>query len=85
MRISCDEALKRFSELAENDWPKLTEADTRSKIIDPVFTQCLNWQETDFVREEHDSSGYVDYLFKIRNRNSFVVEAKKTENLSTFL
>jgi hypothetical protein len=76
MRLSCDEGLKAFSELAKNEWPKLSEADTRSKIIDPLFTKCLNWQETDFLREEHDASGYLDYVFKIRNLNSFVVEAK---------
>lgn len=76
MRISCDEGLKAFSALTRNEWPKLSEADTRSKIIDPVFRKCLNWQETDFLREEHDTSGYVDYLFKVRNMNSFVVEAK---------
>lgn len=77
MRISCDEALKRFSELMKNEWPKLSEADTRSKIIDQIFTKCLNWQESDFSREEHAGTGYVDYVFRIRNRNSFVVEAKK--------
>jgi len=77
MRISCDEGLKAFSALMKNEWPKLSEADTRSKIIDPLFTKCLNWQETDLLREEHDTSGYVDYVFKIRNMNSFVVEAKK--------
>jgi hypothetical protein len=77
MRISCDEALRCFSDLMKNEWPRLSEADTRSKIIDPVFTKCLNWQEADFVREEHNGSGYVDYLFKIRNRNFFVIEAKK--------
>jgi hypothetical protein len=42
-----------------------------------MFTKCLNWQESDFVREEHGDSGYVDYIFKLRNLNSFVVEAKK--------
>jgi hypothetical protein len=76
MRISCDEGLKNFSALAENEWSKLSEADTRSKIIDPLFTKCLNWQETDFVREKHGTSGYLDYVFKVRNMNSFVVEAK---------
>src|SRR3989337_1088294 len=77
MRISCDEAVKCFSELMKTEWSKLSESDTRSKIIDPIFTKCLNWQETDIVREEHDDTGYVDYLFKIRNLNYFVVEAEK--------
>jgi hypothetical protein len=78
MRTSCDESLKCFSELAKNEWNHLSEADTRSKIIDPLFTKCLNWQESDFFREEHSDNGYLDYIFKIRSRNSFVIEAKKS-------
>lgn len=78
MRKSCDEALKCFSELVEQEWKGLSESDTRSKIIDPIFTECLNWEEkTDIKREEHSDSGYVDYIFKLRNLNKFVVEAKK--------
>lgn len=77
MRLSCDDALNCFSQLMKTEWSKLTESDTRSKIIDPIFTKCLNWQENDIVREEHDTSGYVDYIFRLRDMNSFVIEAKK--------
>lgn len=77
MRISPDEALENFKKLMETEWLKLSEADTRSKIIDPVFTKCLNWNEKDFFREEHGDTGYVDYVFKIGKKNVFVVEAKK--------
>lgn len=78
MRISPDEALTNLSNLMREEWASLSEADTRSKIIDPIFTKCLNWQETDFFREEHCDTGYVDYVFKIGKKNVFVVEAKKT-------
>ena len=33
---SPDEALTKFSENWNKEWSKLTEADTRSKIIDPL-------------------------------------------------
>ena len=79
MRIGPDEALKNLTNLMQEKWASLSESDTRSKIIDPTFTKCLNWQETDFFREEHSDTGYVDYLFKIGKKNAFVVEAKKQE------
>lgn len=77
MRISPDEALRNLRKLIQEDWANLSESDTRSKMIDRLFTQCLNWQEADFRREEYGESGYLDYVFRIRNRNVFVVEAKK--------
>ncbi len=77
MRISPDKALRNLQKLIREDWSNLSESDTRSKMIDPLFIQCLNWQETDFRREEYDGNGYLDYIFRIRDRNFFVVEAKK--------
>ena len=76
MRIGPDDALKNLSNFISKQWATLSEADTRSKIIDPLFTQCLNWQEIDFFREEHSDTGYLDYIFKISGKNTFVVEAK---------
>lgn len=60
MRPTCDEALQCFMKLMKNEWSQLTEADTRSKMIDPMFFNCLNWVESDCVREEHSGTGYVD-------------------------
>jgi len=77
MRISPDEALKNLNDLIKTEWKALSESDTRSKIIDPIFTKCLNWEEKDFVREEHSDTGFVDYVFKIGKKNVFVIEAKK--------
>ncbi len=64
-------------EVAEKEWPKLSEADTRSKIIDVVFKDCLGWDEDDISREEHAENGFVDYVFHPSGQNLFVVEAKK--------
>jgi hypothetical protein len=54
-----------------------TEADTRSKIIDPILQECLNWQHDDIFREEYANPGFVDYVLKIGNRNVLVIEAKR--------
>lgn len=74
---SPDDALSRFNKIREKDWVSLSEADTRCKIIDPLFTECLNWDEEDIIREEHSDSGFVDYIFKINDRPLFIIEAKK--------
>ena len=55
----------------------LTESDTRSKIIDKIFIDVLNWSEELINREGYVIEGYYDYLFTIPNFQ-FIVEAKKT-------
>ena len=77
MRISPDEALDNLRRYTREEWRKLTEADTRCKIIDPLLTQCLNWHESDISREEHTETGYVDYVLRLRGKNVLVIEAKR--------
>jgi len=77
MRLSPDEALKEYEKILKNEYKSLSESDTRAKYIDPLFINCLNWKENDIVREEHVYEGYIDYVFKIRGKNAFVIEAKK--------
>jgi hypothetical protein len=48
--------------LATWDSADLTEADTRSKLIDPLFKWVLGWGEIDIRREEPVADGFVDYL-----------------------
>lgn len=55
----------------------MTEADTRSKILDELFKNVLGWKESDIDREGHTEEGYYDYLFSIPGLK-FVVEAKKS-------
>jgi len=78
LRIAPEEGLSNFQKLAQDHWAKLSEADTRAKYIDPLFTRCLNWQESDIVREEHINAGYLDYVFRVRGKNVFVLEAKRS-------
>lgn len=42
--------------------PELSEADTRAKLIDPLFKDVLGWYEADIRREEPLENGYVDYV-----------------------
>ena len=55
----------------------LSESDSRQKIIDPIFKDCLGWDESDITREESVHPGFIDYVFRIGNRPIFVLEAKK--------
>jgi len=80
MRYTPDQALENLNRLLEKTWSELSESDTRSKIIDPLLKECLNWQEEDIIREEHVVSGYVDYVIRVRNKNKFIIEAKKEGN-----
>jgi hypothetical protein len=40
----------------------LSESDTRSKLIDPVFLRVLGWREADVRREEPAADGFADYV-----------------------
>ena len=71
-----DKAFFNFQKL-QLKWKGLTEADTRSKIIDPIFKDCLDWSESNISREEHVHKGFIDYVFKIGGIPKFVLEAKK--------
>lgn len=78
-KIECDQGIEKLGKLlkwVENDF---TELDTRAKVIDPLFIECLGWNEEDIRRETHIHSGYLDYVFSIDEARKFVVEAKKVK------
>lgn len=77
MISSPDDAKQRFDRILKENQTDLSEADTKSKIIDRIFKECLNWAETDIKREGHSQSGFADYVFKIDDRPLFVLEAKR--------
>lgn len=62
-----------FERYKEED---LTESDTRSKIIDKLFTEVLDWDENSIDREGYVVEGFYDYLFSIPGFQ-FIVEAKR--------
>lgn len=77
MDQSADDALKKFNLIINEKWKDLSEADTRSKIIDPIFLNCLNWRQDDIKREDTINKGYIDYIFSIDKKSRFLIEAKK--------
>ena len=60
----CDVAFKELETLISKT-KDLSEADTRAKIIDPLFLDILGWTEDDIRRESHVHKGYLDYVFSI--------------------
>ena len=73
-----DIAYQKLEEIIQKFDGKLNEADTRDKIIDPIFEECLGWSKDDIRKETHVNSGYIDYCFYLEGYPVFVVEAKKT-------
>lgn len=69
------ENLKKLVAYYKDDY---SEADTRAKLIDPMFKDCLGWTENDITRESHVHPGYLDYIFSVGPIKKFVLEAKKT-------
>ena len=55
----------------------LSEADTRAKLIDPMFRDVLGWYESEIRREEPAAQGFADYTFGI-DTAYLLVEAKRT-------
>ena len=77
------EALKKiasdYHEYLE-DTKRLSEADTRVKLIDRVLKESLGWQEKMLSREDHSSgfnTGFTDYKLTLNGKPYIVVEAKK--------
>jgi hypothetical protein len=70
-----DDALFNFKKV--RFWEKkLTEADTRVKVIDEILKNSLGWTESDIQRETHVDGGFVDYVLSIDELPRLVIEAK---------
>lgn len=75
-----DKAYKNFLEIYEkyhNSNLNFNESDTRSKIIDFILRDCLDWDENFIVRENSTPAGFSDYELHINNIPVIVIEAKK--------
>jgi predicted type IV restriction endonuclease len=63
--------LKRFA------LERLSESDTRAKLIDPLFRDVLGWPEAEIRREKPVASGFVDYVLGA-DFSYVLVEAKRS-------
>ena len=56
---------------------RVSETDTRAKVIDRILKEVLQWPEDALSREDHVHSGFVDYTLRAQNRQYVAVEAKR--------
>jgi len=56
----------------------LTESDTRSKLIDPLFKYILGWNEAEIRREKPVANGFVDYVLGA-DYSYLLIEAKRSK------
>lgn len=54
-----------------------SEEDSKIKIINRIFHECLGWPFSSFVCEKNHENGFSDYILKIEGSSSLVVEAKR--------
>ena len=77
-----DSALERLKTLPHMSFfnEKLSEADTRSKLIDYILIKVLGWKEEDIIREERcvENDTFLDYKLSA-NIPQIIVEAKKID------
>jgi len=70
--------VKEFSEYTKEELDKKSEFQIQTEFIDPLF-EALGWDmRKDVEREERILKGRADYIFRIGNKESLVVEAKGT-------
>jgi energy-coupling factor transporter ATP-binding protein EcfA2 len=71
-RVLAESRLFKFTDAA------LSESDTRSKLIDPLFKEVLGWNEAEIRRERSVAGGFVDYVLG-SDYNHLLIEAKKSK------
>jgi len=54
-----------------------SEEDAKVKIINRIFNECLGWSFTQFACENRHDCGYSDYVMKVAETPSLIVEAKR--------
>lgn len=54
-----------------------SEADTRMKVIDKIFTNILGWPDKEIHLESMAGEGFIDYRLTVSGLNRLIVEAKK--------
>lgn len=78
--LTFDKGLENFENLLNDISVKNTdknEAETRFKIIDRIFKECLGWELADISVEENYNGTYTDYIFSTSNKKALIVEAKR--------
>lgn len=81
--MNCEESFEALKQIIlefENFYKekgKISESDTRAKVIDKILTDVCGWPENNIQRELHSESGYSDYILTALGKPIIIVEAKK--------
>lgn len=79
MSTDYEECRKKLESLiAWHEPAHRNEANTRFKVIDCLFFECLGWSKDDVHMEEHYGGEYTDYSFNAPRR-ILIVEAKRED------
>ena len=67
------------SQVEEVLQPRLTESDTRCKVIDRILKEVIGWDEAQIHREEYEREHgkFIDYVLN-RSDSTLIVEAKRS-------
>ena len=61
------EIAQEFRNFCENEG-KVSESDTRVKLIDKILIEVCGWPETNIKRESHSDSGFSDYILTVNGK-----------------
>lgn len=79
--INVDEAESKFQEIynstKDNIETVISEEDSKIRIINRIFTECLGWGVSDIQAETKHENGYSDYIFNSQGKPKLAVEAKR--------
>jgi hypothetical protein len=70
------EIIQEFNSFCDSEG-KVSEADTRVKLIDRILVEVCSWPEASLKREHHSDSGFSDYILSVHGKPLIIVEAKK--------
>ena len=69
--------VKRFQSVSQDKLNSMSEEDIKFQFIEPLL-EVLGWKRENISKETRILKGRADYLLKIGNQESLVVEAKRT-------
>lgn len=63
---------------------RVSEADTRVKVVDRILTDVLQWPEDCLIREDHVESGFIDYTLRVQGTSLLTLsKTTRVTNLRT--
>lgn len=75
--LDVGQAFEVFKRIVANKPFPMTETESILSIIDPIFKNCLGWDEKDIARDERIETGILDYRFHLEDKTVLVLEVKR--------